>query len=248
MTFLMAPARPLARTATLVALLMRLGACDSAPNAPPLTGPAEVDSFGGETTTVPETLDTFETDTLDTSQPDTTLDPADGDTTTPEDTTMVDSATPEDTNVDTTPVDTGPPPVACATNSDCDPGLLCVDNVCSCDPTPVSFAADVVPLFKSTCGTSCHVVNSATGGSAGLNLNTNFAFAELVAKDASQRRGANADRLRLVAGDVGASYLVDKLLGRDMCSGARMPKGRAAYNATQLSTVGRWICQGALEN
>lgn len=228
----------------LVGLLLSLcGACDSTPASPASADATALDTSSDDSLGA--------ADSLETGPFDTALPAPDGDTVTP-DTTPADTVSPDSVEPDVSPSDTAPdagqPPIPCVTDDDCDPGLLCIADACTCDPTPVSFAGDLVPLFKTTCGTSCHVVSSATGGSAGLNLNTNFAHAELVARDASQCRGADADRLRVVASDVGQSYLMDKLLGRRMCSGTRMPKGRAAYNDAQLSLVGRWICQGAPAN
>ncbi len=220
-------------------LFAAIVACDSTPEAPP------------DTTTPVELIDEVNAEVLETTP----------DTTAPE---TIDEASPDAPEADTAPetiADTAPaeeviPEVtepeikgpSCASDSDCTPGTLCIDDVCTCDPTPVSFTGDIVPLFASTCGTSCHVVNSATGGSAGLNLKAAFAHAELVDKDASQCRNARADQLRVVPGDVTKSYLMDKLLGTNMCSGTRMPKGVAKYSAARLSLVGRWICQGALDN
>jgi hypothetical protein len=40
------------------------------------------------------------------------------------------------------------------------------------------------------------------------------------------------------------SYLVDELLGVDLCLGTRMPKANP-YSAAQIDLVTAWICQGA---
>ena len=231
----------------LAVLIALSAACDSTPDAASALAVSEVDVRGDDTSLALDSIEAPDSGALDSTSPDTFATLADAETAPDPTETIAPTDIALDIDIDIA-LDIAPPPIPCLSDDDCDPGLLCSDNVCACDPTPVSFAADLVPLFKSTCGTSCHILSSATGGSAGLNLNTNFAFAELVAKDASQCRGANADRLRVVAGDIGGSYLMDKLLGRRMCSGTRMPKGRSAYSGAQLSLVGRWICQGAPKN
>jgi len=243
------------RTCLLLSVLLL--ACDSTPDAPPdttRTTDAEIVDARGED--LPPDSDTAAVDTLpsDTSVP---VDSTPTDTSEPADLVSPDDVTsPIDTSpIDVTDFDAADAEtasevitVACLIDADCQPGELCIDDACACDPSPVSFTNDLVPLFKNTCGTSCHLVSLPTGGSAGLNLSAAHAHGELVLADATQCRGADADRLRVMPGDIGASYLMDKLLGRRMCSGVRMPKGRAAYTSAQLATVGRWICQGAAAN
>jgi hypothetical protein len=56
-------------------------------------------------------------------------------------------------------------------------------------------------------------------------------------------------RLLVTAGDVTASYLINKLRGVDMCSGRQMPLGtRTGIMPTELSTIEAWICGGALDD
>lgn len=128
----------------------------------------------------------------------------------------------------------------------CEPGELCQVGVCVCDTTPVSYRNDIAPKFATGCGPGCHVYNgSIASGSAGLNLALAFSHQELVEVRAIQ---CGDDRVRVASGDVAASYLMGKLLGRRMCAGVLMPKGRPAWSATDLALVGRWICQGAEDN
>jgi hypothetical protein len=152
--------------------------------------------------------------------------------TTSPDTVPVDTI-PADTSVDTVDNDTMSPEVEPDTSAadaamvpcdeGCPPGTVCDEDVCVCDTTPVSFATDV----------------------AGLNLAQVHAYGDLVGVAAFQCRDG---RQRVVPGDPGASYLMDKMLGVDMCSGVRMPKGRQLWSAADLAMLGRWICQGALDN
>jgi len=128
----------------------------------------------------------------------------------------------------------------------CEHGELCSDGVCVCDPTPVSYRDDIAPKLSAGCGPGCHVYNgSIASGSAGLNLARSFSYQELVEVRTFQ---CGDDRVRVAKGDVGASYLIDKMLGRQMCAGVRMPKGRSLWSASDMALVGRWICQGAEDN
>jgi hypothetical protein len=174
--------------------------------------------------------------------------------TTSPDTVPVDTI-PADTSVDTVDNDTMSPEVEPDTSAadaamvpcdeGCPPGTVCDEDVCVCDTTPVSFATDVAPRFTTGCGPGCHVYTNAASGSAGLNLAQVHAYGDLVGVAAFQCRDG---RQRVVPGDPGASYLMDKMLGVDMCSGVRMPKGRQLWSAADLAMLGRWICQGALDN
>jgi hypothetical protein len=123
----------------------------------------------------------------------------------------------------------------------CDPGELCVEGACVCDPAPVSFSKDVAPLLETGCGPGCHVYNNPATGSAGLNLDSAHSWRDLVDAPAFQC----GERRRVVPGDIRASYLMDKMLGRNLCSGNRMPRGRSYWEADRLDPLGRWICQGA---
>lgn len=126
----------------------------------------------------------------------------------------------------------------------CEPGELCQEGVCVCDPSPVSYARDIAPRFSTGCGPGCHVYNgSVASGSAGLNLAVAFSYQELVGVQAFQCNDAR--RVRVAPGDVAKSYLIDKMLGRRMCAGVRMPKGRSYWSEADVAMLGRWICQGA---
>jgi mono/diheme cytochrome c family protein len=105
----------------------------------------------------------------------------------------------------------------------------------------------VKPIFTNNCG-PCHIDAAANGGSSGLNLASQFAFAELVGVDSAECLGANA-RKRVKADAPSESYLMHKTRGILLCSGSRMPPPpSAALTASQLATIGRWICQGAKNN
>lgn len=146
-------------------------------------------------------------------------------------------------DVPTPEVQPGCPEIACA------PGERCEEGRCVCDPTPVSFATEIAPLLRTGCGPGCHVYNAAvTSGSAGLNLAPHFAHGELVGVPTTQCATRDPERLRVEPGAPSRSYLLHKLEGREMCSGVRMPKGRSAWPVDRVALIGRWICQGALDN
>jgi hypothetical protein len=100
----------------------------------------------------------------------------------------------------------------------------------------------VYPIFQlSAVGCpSCH-----TGGAppAGLNLSSvSTAYANLVGVAATE---CSPSKLRVAAGSPSTSYIINKLTGTGLCSGVRMPKGRAALSSTQIDTVRAWIGSGA---
>ena len=78
---------------------------------------------------------------------------------------------------------------------------------------------------------------------AGLLLDTEAnAFTQLVGVPAQQ---CASGRLRVRAGEPGASYLVNKLTGMDLCAGQRMPRGGPFLSDASIDTVRQWITDGA---
>lgn len=185
------------------------------------------DSGGDDVETGADGLD-------DTAGPDTSADTAEPDTADTAEPDTADTAVGPDAEVSNP---------TCAEG--CPPGLVCEGDVCVCDTTPVSYANDIAPRFTTGCGPGCHVYSNAASGSAGLNLAIVHSYDELVGVTAFQCRDG---RVRVVPGDPGSSYLMQKMLGVDMCTGVRMPKGRQAWSAADMAMLGRWICQGAEDN
>lgn len=68
------------------------------------------------------------------------------------------------------------------------------------------------------------------------------AMINVVAADCSDQR------VIVKPGDPSASYLVDKLRGVDLCSGARMPPQGAPLSDADMARIEAWICQGAANN
>lgn len=101
---------------------------------------------------------------------------------------------------------------------------------------PVSFKTDVAPLIgHCTNGDGCHGVGR-------LMTWPYQALVNVVAADCSDQR------VIVKPGDPSASYLINKLLGVDLCSGARMPPQGTPLSDANLATIEAWICQGAANN
>lgn len=120
----------------------------------------------------------------------------------------------------------------------CPTGAACEGGACACPGPEVSYAADIEPMFAADCtGTGCH---GAPVPQEGLDLRAGQGYDSLVGVTADQ-----CNRPLVEPGQPDTSYLLDKLLGVDMCFGTRMPKAAPAYSAEQLDLVTAWICQGA---
>lgn len=75
--------------------------------------------------------------------------------------------------------------------------------------------------------------------SAGLPLANGQSYSALVNQPAGCGGG-----LLVKAGDVGGSYLYNKVTGAGMCSGSKMPKGKT-LSSNQIALIEAWICNGA---
>lgn len=109
------------------------------------------------------------------------------------------------------------------------------------DELRVSFARDVQPIFDARCG--CHVRGQTA---AGLDLAAGSAYDDLVGAPSFQ-----ADMSQVEPGAPEKSYLLRKVDGTQLDAGGaggRMPLGRAPLSPDELSTLRRWIDQGAPNN
>ena len=100
---------------------------------------------------------------------------------------------------------------------------------------PISFKTDVTPLIgHCSTGDGCH-------GAPGSRLLTwpYQALVNVAAADCVDHR------VIVKPGDPSSSYLVEKLLGAGMCSGARMPLLGTPLSDASMTTIEAWICQGA---
>ena len=102
----------------------------------------------------------------------------------------------------------------------------------------MSFAADVEPLLDRRCtGRGCH---GGARPAASLDLSAGRSYAEIVGVAASCGSAP-----LVTPGDVGASYLWNKLTGVGICSGNQMPKTGEALASGELDVIRSWICRGA---
>lgn len=141
----------------------------------------------------------------------------------------------------------------------CGAGSSCQQGVCACDPTsqgaggaggagnddvaPIpSFQNDILPIFENSCsGSECHTeMNRA----APLDLEPENAFLNLVGVTADEC----GSRDYVVPNSPDQSYLVEKLMGGDICSGERMPLGESPLPTAGVHTIVNWICAGAPNN
>jgi hypothetical protein len=139
-------------------------------------------------------------------------------------------------------IDTTSDPFNCgACGNACPNGGACVMGGCDCPGNGVAFAADVEPLFGGCDNAGCH---GFPVPAAGLDLRPGQLHASTVGVPSSQC----VDRLLVSPGQAGASYLLDKLQGSNLCSGTKMPKAGPGLTPQQIEIVSEWICRGALDN
>lgn len=126
----------------------------------------------------------------------------------------------------------------------CSIGQTCTSGACVCTTTSgVSFANNVQPIFTQSCALAgCH---SSLRPQEGMNLSAGAAYANLVGVAARECTGG---RLRVKAGDPATSYVMDKLMGVDLCFGTQMPKTGVSLPQSQIETIAAWICEGAPQN
>ena len=117
------------------------------------------------------------------------------------------------------------PPETCP-----DAGALIAPDAGACMPLKArNFTRDIVPLFNGCAGEVCHSFNAGQ-------------IAEQVGVPADEC----CNQLQMIEpGHPERSYVLRKLLGRNLCAGAQMPLERPAFNADDLQAVSDWICQGA---
>ena len=128
--------------------------------------------------------------------------------------------------------------------SPCGTGEACADSSCGCASSQqVSFSADVEPLLAGSCtNAGCH---AGPVPKAGLSLAAGTSHGELIGVKASQ---CTDGRMLVAPSSPGGSYILDKLLGTNMCKGSLMPKAGQRLPQAQIATIAAWICSGAPDN
>lgn len=106
----------------------------------------------------------------------------------------------------------------------------------------MSFAGAVQPILTASCANAgCH---SGPNPAQGLPLGAGKSYAKLVNVVTSE---CSDGRKRVLPGQPSQSYLIEKLMGVNMCFGTVMPKS-GALSSAQIQTISNWICAGAPNN
>lgn len=123
----------------------------------------------------------------------------------------------------------------------CGAGEACVGGACGCSSSQsVSFKNDVAPVLAAACtAAGCH---AGMKPKEDLSLELAKSYAELVNVTSSQCGGG---RKLVVPGSPSSSYLLQKLLDTDVCTGTQMPKAGQSLPSSQLDAISSWICSGA---
>lgn len=129
----------------------------------------------------------------------------------------------------------------------CGLGETCQMGSCECSDIATTLSGDVQPILTANCtANNCH---DATGPKKNLNLEAGSTYSNTVNVEAEE---CNDGRIRVVPGDPDNSYLMQKMLGVEMCSGVQMPQsggpGGKGLTDEEWGIVWAWICQGALDN
>jgi hypothetical protein len=126
----------------------------------------------------------------------------------------------------------------------CAAGEVCSAGKCGCDAsvTP-SFKNEIEPILNRACtGNACH------GGARpkeGLDLENGVSYDAIVGVAASQCSGK---RLLVDPGSPSTSYMMQKLLKVDICTGTQMPKAGESLPPNETALIAAWICVGAPNN
>lgn len=99
----------------------------------------------------------------------------------------------------------------------------------------VSYAADIQPIFNTSC-VVCHSTAAPLNG---------ISFSNYAAVMASS--GTSYGGLIVLPGNAAGSPLVDKI-EPSPAQGTRMPQGGSPLSATQISKIRQWINDGAPNN
>lgn len=132
-------------------------------------------------------------------------------------------------------------------------GLLVLTALCACGENmtgngQISFAAQIQPIFTSSCALSgCHGSGNLQPPEKPMNLSAGQAYSNTV--NVSSAQLGSMDRIE--PGQPDRSYLVHKIQGTHLTvggSGVRMPASGNFLSQSQIDLIRNWIAQGALNN
>jgi hypothetical protein len=122
----------------------------------------------------------------------------------------------------------------------CGAGESCVQGSCQCASTGTVTWSEVETLLGDTCtNVGCH---GGVRPQAKLSLEAGESYDSLVNVKTDQCGGA---RIRVTPGSPAQSYLLQKLMGVDICFGTQMPKVDMKLPQQDIDTISDWICSGA---
>ena len=121
---------------------------------------------------------------------------------------------------------------------------LAIGTITDNDPTGVSFASQVQPLLRTSCGKlgTCHG-GAFPGGD--LYIGTTAVYDTVISATGSSLTGGG---LVVVPGNSAASTLYTQTTDNYNQAFSRMPKANPALSLEQQNLIRDWIDQGALDN
>lgn len=121
----------------------------------------------------------------------------------------------------------------------CGSGRTIGGSVAVVPPSNSVFAKQIQPIFDRNCAiTGCHSSDTASGG---MVLEAGKSYANLVNVTSSEV----APRKRVLPGNSGASYIIEKLTQTAPSFGDRMPLGGDPLPSDQIDLIKKWINDGA---
>jgi hypothetical protein len=112
----------------------------------------------------------------------------------------------------------------------------------TCVNPSATLSGDVQPILTGSCALAgCH---AGAKPQQNMLLTSGNTYKNVVNVSSAEC----SSLMRVAPNQVDQSYLMDKLLGKNMCSGTQMPKTGSSLSTAQLGTIRSWICSGAPNN
>ncbi len=106
-----------------------------------------------------------------------------------------------------------------------------------------SFSDDLLPILIDRCA-GCHKPGERAYARVPIDLSIEGAYATMTGGQSTDAPGKSF----IVAGDVAASYLFEKMISDSPARGAQMPLGDDPLDADELALFEAWILAGAQDN